>query len=122
MSYEEKLVTISLEADGDQSGNQYLFMKGDTDGMALNDSAGGACLGVLQDKPEDTQIGSLGISGVSKVIAGAAVTRFDNIASDASGRAVTAASGNYSQGMALEAATAAGQIIAVLLRPQAQLN
>lgn len=122
MSYEEKLQCISLTADGDQSSNQYKFLKGDTTGVALQDSAGAACIGVLQNKPTDGKIAEVGISGVSKVIAGGAVSLWDNIQSDATGRAATAASGDYSQGIALEAATAAGQIIAVLLRGQAQVN
>jgi hypothetical protein len=122
MSYEEKIQCISLTADGDQSSNQYKFLKGDTTGVALQDSAGGACIGVLQNKPTDAKIAEVGIMGVSKVTAGAAVSLWDNVQSDGAGRAITAASGDYSQGIALEAATAAGQIIAVLLRPQAQLN
>jgi hypothetical protein len=122
MSYEEKLDCISLTADGDQSGNQYKFLKGDTTGVALQDSAGGACIGVLQNKPTDGLIAEVGIAGVTKVVAGGAVSLWDNIQSDATGRAATAASGDYSQGIALEAATAAGQIIAMLMRPQAQLN
>lgn len=122
MSYEEKLDSISLIADGDQSGNQYKFMKGDTTGVALQDSAGGVCIGVLQNTPTDGQVATVGISGVTKVVAGAAVSLWDNIQSDATGRAIAATTGDYSQGIALEAATAAGQIIAMLMRPQAQLT
>lgn len=122
MSYEEKLESISLTADGDQSGNQYKFMKGDTTGVALQDGAGGVCIGVLQNKPTDGKIAEVGISGVTKVEAAGAISLWDNIQSDGSGLADTAAAGDYSQGIALEAATAAGQLIAVLLRPQAQLN
>jgi hypothetical protein len=122
MAYEEQIVAISLIADGDQSSNQYKFLKGDTTGVALQDSAGAACIGVLQNKPTDAQVAEVGVSGVSKVVAGGAVSLWDNVQSDGTGRAATAASGDYSQGIALEAATAAGQIIAVLLRPQAQLN
>ena len=122
MAYEEQLTSISLEADGDQTGNQYKFMKGDATGVALNDSAGGACVGVLQNKPDDGQVATVGIDGVSMVEAGGAVSLFANVASDATGRAAAAATGNYSQGMALAAATGAGEIIPVLLRPQAQLN
>jgi hypothetical protein len=122
MSKEEIVSSISLEADGDQSGNQYLFMKGGADGVSLQDTAGNPCVGVLQDKPTDTHIGSICVSGVSKVVAGAAVARFANVASDDQGRAVTAVSGDYVQGTALVAASAAGEIIPVLLRPQNQLN
>lgn len=122
MSYEEKLNCISLTADGDQSSNQYKFLKGDTTGVALQDSAGGACIGVLQNKPTDGRVAEVGIFGVTKVVAGGTISLWDNIQSDATGRAATAATGDYSQGIALEAATAAGQMIAMLMRPQAQLN
>lgn len=122
MSYEEKLGAISLEANGDQSGNQYRFMELAAAGISVQDTAGAACLGVLQTKPEAGQIGEVGVAGVSKVEAGAVVVRGANVMSDASGRAITATATNFSQGIALEAATAAGKLIAVLLRPQAPLN
>lgn len=122
MSYEEKLESISLTADGDQSGNQYKFMKGDTTGVALQDSAGANCIGVLQNKPTDGLIAEVGFKGVSKVVAGAAVSKWADIQSDGTGRAIAAASGDYIQGIALEAATAAGQIIAVLLAKGGQVN
>jgi hypothetical protein len=122
MSYEEQLRSISLPADGDQTGNQYRFLKGDTDGVAVNDAAGGPCIGVLQNKPDDGQVATVGIDGVSMVEAGGTVTKYGNVQSDATGRAADAAAGDYSQGMALAAAAGAGEIIPVLLRPQAQLN
>jgi hypothetical protein len=122
MSYEEKLDSISLVADGDQSDNQYKFMKGDTTGVALQDGAGAACIGVLQNKPTDGQIAEVGFSGVSKVAAGDAVSQWADVQSDGTGRAIAAATGDYIQGTALEAATAAGQIIAVLLVKGGQVN
>jgi len=122
MSYEESLTKISLIADGDQSGNQYKFLKGDTTGVALQDGAGLACIGVLQNKPTDAQVAEVGVMGVTKVAAGAAVARWANVQSDATGRAIAAIAADFSQGIALEAAAAAGDVIAVLLRPQAQLN
>lgn len=122
MSYEEKLGAISLEANGDQSGNQYKFMVLGADGISLQTTAGGITVGVLQTKPTAGQIGEVAVAGVTKVLAGAAVSRGANVQSDATGRAIAAATADYSQGIALEAATAAGQVIAMLLRPQAQLN
>lgn len=60
----------------------------------------------------DTPIQSFGIAQVE---AGAAVALGVQVAADASGRAVTVATGNTPGGIALEAAGAAGDIIAVLL-------
>lgn len=53
--------------------------------------------------------------GVARCIAGAAVAEFANVTSDASGRAITAASGHFINGVALEAAGAAGDVISVLV-------
>lgn len=123
MSYEEKLESISLIANGDQSGNQYKFMAKGSSGIALNTTSGGQCVGVLQDKPTDTHVGAVAIKGVTKVVAGAAVADGADVMSDTAGRAITATgTGAYVQGQALEAATAAGQIIAMLIRPSGQLN
>jgi hypothetical protein len=122
MAYEEALTNISIVADGDQSGNQYKFMKLGADGIDVQDSSGAACVGVLQTKPADGTMGAVAISGISKMVAGAALTRGAAVQSDAQGRAIAAVSGGYPQGVAVEAASAAGEIVPVLLRPQAQIN
>ena len=123
MSYEEALKTISLVANGDQSGNQYKFVKEGASGMALNTTSGGQCTGVLQNKPTSGQVGAVAVDGVSKVIAGAAVAKGADVMSNATGLAITATgTGAYIQGEALEAATAANQIIAVLLKKSGQMN
>lgn len=114
MSFEQNVKSISLVADGDQSSNQNKFMLLGASGFALNTVAGGPCLGVLQDKPTAGKIGGVAYNGVVKIVAGAAVAAGANIQSDNVGRAVTAT--DYGQGVALEAALAVGDIIAVLLR------
>lgn len=60
--------------------------------------------------------------GIAKVEAGAAVSRGDQVTSDASGRAVTAATGNNVAGKALQAAGAAGDIIEVYLHGGPNVN
>lgn len=50
---------------------------------------------------------------IARVTSGAAVAVGDRVASDASGRAVTAATTNYVLGIAMTAATAADQVIEV---------
>lgn len=122
MSFEQDVKSISLEANGDQSGNQNRFMLLGADGIALNTVEGGRCTGVLQDKPIDENIGAVAYGGVVKVVAGAAVTRGVDVQSDTTGRAIAALTGDYSQGTALEAAGAANEIIAVLLKPNAMIN
>ena len=122
MAYEESLRNITMVSETDESANQYRFQKAGTTGSTVQDTAGGLCIGVLQNKPIATHAATIGIYGVSKVVAGAAVAFGANVQSDTTGRAITAASADYSQGMALQAAAAAGEIIPVLLRPQSQLN
>lgn len=58
------------------------------------------------------------LSGIGLVEAGAAVSVGDLVATDTQGRAITASaagSGQYSLGVALSAAAAAGEVIEVLL-------
>ena len=59
MSFEQDVKCISLEANGDQSSNQYRFMLLGASGIALNTVEGGPCVGVLQDKPTAGKIGSV---------------------------------------------------------------
>ena len=122
MSFEQDVKSISLLANGDQSGNQNRFVKNAAAGFALNTVAGGPCTGVLLDKPTAGKVGAVAYAGVVKVVAGAAVAVGANVQSDTTGRAITAATGDYSLGEALEAASAAGEIIAVLLGANAQVN
>lgn len=119
MSYENQRVAITFPVNSDQSANFGRFMKGAGAGVEMNDVAGGLCVGVLDTNDANAagKAATIVVSGVTKVAAGAAVAKWASVQSDATGRAVTAASGGRPQGMALEAATAAGQIIAVLLRP-----
>lgn len=59
---------------------------------------------------------------IMKVEAGAAVSVGDVVASDTSGRAITAvaSAGNYKLGVALEEASAAGEVIRILLMSPAE--
>jgi len=88
----------------------------------LNTSSSGLVLGVLQENVDQTKIATgkvtanVRMGGISKTTAGAAVTVYTEIMSDTTGRAITAAtSANRVQGLALQAATAAGDIIDVYL-------
>lgn len=119
MSYDNQRTVVTLPVNSDQSANFGRFMKGVGVGVEMNDVAGGLCVGVLDSNDANAagRPAPIVICGVTKVAAGAAVAKWASVQSDVTGRAVVAASGGRPQGMALEAATAAGQIIAVLLRP-----
>lgn len=124
MSYENNKVTITLPVASDQSTNMYRFVKGSGIGVVVNDVAGGPCIGVLDTNDANAagKRAPIVVGGVAKVAAGAACAAWSNVQSDATGRAIPAAAADFSQGIALAAATAAGQVIPVLLRPQAQTN
>ena len=59
------------------------------------------------------------VMGTAVIEAGAAISAGATVKSDASGRAITWATAGARMGVALEAATAAGQLIEVLLIPNA---
>lgn len=77
--------------------------------------------GVLQNKPGLGEFASVAYGGVSKVIAGGAITANDLIMTSTSGRAIVVTSGtapaNIVIGRALEAAGADGDIIKAFLFP-----
>ncbi len=129
MAYEESLRSITLVADASigvytgppgvvgsaspNSGKHFRFVKvvgANTAGLCT--AATDVHAGILQNKPQGAgHAATVGFSGVSAVVAGAAVAAGDLVASDAQGRAVTdAVNGRW---QALEAASAAGQLIPV---------
>jgi hypothetical protein len=118
MAFEQALQSISCIVNADMTSKQYYIVKGSTTSVALC-TAGVQPLGVLQDTPAASgRPGKVGISGVSKVVAGAAITAGAYVSSDSSGKAVTAASADFALGIARTAAGADGDVISVLLMPQ----
>lgn len=73
-------------------------------------------LGVMQNAPGVGEAMSIAYAGLSKVVAGAAISANAIISTASGGRAVAAAnSGDIQCGRALEAAGAAGDVISALL-------
>jgi hypothetical protein len=136
MSYEESLASITLDADasvgvytgvaglpGSASNNgglAYRFVKvTGAHTCGLSTASTDKTVGVLQNKPQGVgHAATVAIYGVSNVEAGAAVAAGAQVMSDSVGRGITyvAGTGVLSQGIALRAASAAGQLIPVLLR------
>ena len=131
MSYEESLRAISLNADASvgiytgvpgqpgsavpNSGKQYCFLKVTgvhQVGLALaGDQA--ACIGVLQNKPQKPGAAcTVGISGVTNVVSGAAISAGARIGPDVTSRAVASAT---CPAIALATAAGAGELIPALL-------
>jgi Uncharacterized conserved protein (DUF2190) len=74
--------------------------------------------GILQNDPISGFIADIGILGVSKAVAGAAIAAGKPLGFDASGRVVDATGQTWERiGVAIEAATAINQIITILIRP-----
>jgi len=118
MAYSENLETISLPAGADLSAKQYYFVSTNTDGEAVLAGDGAPILGVLQNKPLENEPAQIGIGGVSKVVAGEAYAGDANLASDANGKAVGAATGDYIRGRAIGAPGAADVIGSIALVSQ----
>jgi len=117
------LRVVSREAGEDLSSHQYCFVYADTDGQLLHSvNATGMILGVLQDDPDAAGEGALlGIGGISKLVvdgnAGAIATG-DKLTSNSEGKGIkTTTDKNVYGAIALEASTAAGDLIQVLVTP-----
>lgn len=116
MSYENKLVSITLEAGSDLSAGQYKAVNVASDEQIdLVAVKGAKVLGILQDKPAAAgRAANVGVEGVSKVLAGAAVAAGVEVIVDATSRVIaTDAADQYILGTALTTAAAAGDVIAV---------
>jgi hypothetical protein len=123
MAYEVPLhkPPVGLAA-ADLSTPQYKFVKvSAANAVNLVTASTDVVLGVLQNKPVLGQAAEVECFGVTKVLSGAAVAAGVGVMADATARAVTATATNKPQGISLEAAAGAGELISVLLRPQATL-
>lgn len=133
MATESNLTCITLVAAGDLSAKQFYCMKvSAADTVTTITAAGTPVIGVLQNKPSASgEAATIAISGVTKVVAGAAVAagalvkalangKVDDAATaatvDASGSSATAPStGAHIIGIALDAASDDGEVIRVSL-------
>jgi hypothetical protein len=83
--------------------------------VRVNTSIGTNIYGILQNKPALGQACDVGILGVSKAVAGAAVSGGDRLCIDASGRFITASTSYHQVAVAIESAAATGVIFTVAL-------
>jgi hypothetical protein len=121
MATARDLFKIGALAAADYSSNQYYAMKLTAEGppptATLCSTAGEQAHGILQDDPAAANRGcTVQLLGTSKARAGAAITFMDPLTVDSSGRVVTMTANNEGKiGYALEAATAANDVIEILL-------
>jgi len=123
MSTQKVLLSTSFPASADLSAQQYRAVILDGSQQLAVAGAGGAAIGILQDKPSAAgDYGTVAQIGLSKAIAGGAISAGDRLASDANGALVTqaaAAAGAANAivvGIAQEDA-AASDVFTVLLAP-----
>ena len=116
MATQQHPICVTLIAGADLSAKQFFFVSVAADGQVDPTGDGADAAGVLQNAPAAAgRAAEVAISGVVKVEAGGSVTAGDDIASDASGNAVTAATGDQILGVALEDG-ADGQRIEILFQ------
>jgi hypothetical protein len=83
--------------------------------VTLQTSSGGDVYGILQNTPVQGGPADVGIFGPSKAVAGAAISAGALVQSDTAGRVITQTGSGIVIGRAIEAATAANQIIAIAI-------
>jgi hypothetical protein len=116
MAWEIEGLDFTLPAAADLSANQYFIVKVDSSGSAALAGDGEPAIGVLQNEPDAAgKAASIRFAGISKVVAGAAVSAGAQVTPNASGKAITAATGKNILGVALAAASGDGVIIPVAL-------
>ena len=112
-------VTIGfLRASTDLRTKQFYVVKLDegTDGWLLAAAGNHHGVGILQNAPNAGEAAEVRFAAGSKAVAGAAITKYAPFTVNASGKIIPATDATHVLGIALEAAGADGDIIAVWLR------
>lgn len=118
MAFSDGMNTVTLVAGQDLSAKQFYFVSVSADGKIDPTGDGASADGVLQNDPAaDGRAAEVAIGGIVKVMCGGVVTRGGNVASDASGTAVDAATGDVILGKALETG-ATGSVISIIFQPR----
>ena len=113
-AYQNDILALPFEAAVDLDAGQ--FAKIDSDGKAALCTAGDESDGVVQDDVSAGNTATIILAGVARVKAGAIVAAGAIVTPDSTARAVTATTGDYPGGKALQAASAANVFISVLLK------
>lgn len=97
---QEVPVYVTAPAAADLSASQYCGVDYNSSGQAALPSAGGRCVGVLNNDPAAVgRAATIQIGGVARMKLGGTVTAGENVKVDSSGRAVTAAAGEEAFGV-----------------------
>jgi len=120
MATEMAVFDTSAKAGNDLSAKQYHFVKlNAADQVDVCNNVGDKPIGVLQNKPTAGHAAQVRVLGVSKVVSDGSSTSigvWDYVGTDASGKAVKkSADKDFIVGFALDASSADGTVIRVLL-------
>lgn len=121
MAFEQPGFSFTLVAAADLSASQFRACNVDATGKAALPAAGGRIVGIIQNKPKIAESTTIMLMGISIVEAGAAIVAGADLQTEATGRMITAVATNQIAAIALEAASAAGVFIAVLLKQGARI-
>ncbi len=123
MAFENLGKCVTLPANTDLSASQYCFVDVNSSGKVAVAGDGADSIGVLQDDPAAADRGACVMvgSGITKVKTGGTCTAGSWAASDSTGRAVNAISGDQILGQFLEDNTTANTFISLLFQKQGTL-
>lgn len=103
-----------LVAGADLSSHQFKQVKLDNSGDVVLAGDGDLVLGTLQNKPIQGEACEIEMDGISKAVIGASVTNAGTkLASDASGKLITAVSAKHVAAIALYGGLADGDVVGV---------
>jgi hypothetical protein len=112
------VVQLGYPSSGNLSADVFKFVEFSSGSIQVCNASSDVPVGVLQNKPSSSsQTASVMHLGVTKVVAGAAVSEGAKVQSNASGKAIALASGGHCAGVALQAAAGVDELIDVLLTP-----
>jgi len=108
----DEAFTYAENAGADLSEKLHFFAKIDTDGDIVLAGDGGPVAGVIIESAAENYPVSIAFGAIGKVICAEAITPGAIIASDADGKAVAAAAGDWIVGIAInKAASTAGDLV-----------
>jgi len=115
--YSGQQFTMTFKAGAAVTQFEFVTIAGQSDGECIDcSSAGEIAIGVAQNAASAAGLPvRVCVLGVTKVNAGAAVTKGDTLQTDATARAIAAASADEVMGVAVETAAAAGDVITAII-------
>jgi len=119
MAKQQMVEPLTLPAGADLSSDQFKYVKLNSSGQVVLAGDGEYAVGVLMNKPsaagQAAEVAPLSQGSIYKVAAGGALATIGTeLASDATGRAAAAATGERLTGIQLSVAGGAGEVIEVL--------